>query len=273
MAANGRYFYEGIPLGNRPPISAHPQAVRQTKGPHAPSAALESGPIIASYGLNTKVTVTGQHKGADGDFMNFTYDLHAMQAGLFGVTRQIENRAVLEHNVASRKLGILSYVDDVDWYAEVTSAVVATGTVGFGTIRVNLGTEYFPTGEVFEVGDVAILTEDAEVPAAGEAGVVTDTDLANGWVEFVSRNVTETGDTTIYDGLTMKLFRAEMWHPEMVFRGVTWASPKNLSDAGDVPQGARFEFEGSLSIGRRGQVVVQAGTPWGDGYGNDPYGV
>lgn len=279
--ANGRFFFEGMPLGNEQALGMHPQFIRAVRGFNAATDNLVSAPIVGAYGYSHVISVRGQHQVPGGDFITWLEEMSTIEQYCARVTREVEQRSAAEHAVLNRRLSRLAWVEDLDVFAVVNA--VTNGTVepiGLGAVRFA-----FPISGDFNtivanslaIGDSVVATEvNVTLPTVGEVAIITAIENVSvpTWIEFILRKPTEFGGTNY--SLTaalgnLKVYPAEAVWAGLVFRQATWAAPKNLAEGGDSPQGVTFIFEGAEAMRRRGSSATIESTFNGDySYGSGP---
>lgn len=279
--ANGRFYFEGMPLGNEQAISVHPQFVRGVRGFTPATDNLLAAPIVGAYGYSQIVSVKGQHQVAGGDFITWLEEMTTIERYCATVTREVEQRSAAEHAVLNRRLSRLAWVEDLDVFALVNTVV--TGSVepiGLGSVRLTFpaeGDDNTLVASSLAIGDSMVLTEvNVTLPTIGEVVIITAIDgtFVPTWIEFVLRKPTEFGGTNYSLAAVagnLRAYPAEAIWGGLVFRQVTWPAPKNLAEGGDSPQGVTFIFEGTEAMRRRGSGATLESTFNGDySYGSGP---
>ncbi len=268
--ANGRFFFEGMPLGTEQALSVHPQLQRAVRGATPATDNLVSTPIVGAYGYSRVISVKGQHQVAGGDFIAWLDEMETIQNYCATVTREVEQRSAAEHAVLNRRLARLAWVEDLDISAVVNT--VTTGSVepiGLGSVRITFGTNNL-IPFALSVGDSIVMTEiNSGLPTVGEVAIITaiSTVQPPNYIEFILRKPTEFGGTNyaILAGTgNLVIYPAEAIWKGLVFRQVTWPAPKNLSEGGDSPQGVVFLFEGTSAMRKRGSGATVESSFGGD---------
>ena len=275
MEAKGRFFFEGMMLGNKAPITWHQTNPRTSKGFTVPSPAIQSHPVIGAYGYGKTVTITGQHIADDGDWIRFADEMHRTESYMQSATKTIEDKFVVRHDVANRALGTLGYALDNTERATVTS--YAVGTDGFGSVQLNF-IDPAPAWDIQSVvGDRIVLTDgvDGKIATFGEIAEITS--IVTGGsanVTFLSRLVSLDG-TTPYDNIVsgeVEILFLEYWWENCVFNEMQWQQPRSLADAGGPAQGIRFSFRSFGAQRRRSGVLPLEFVPGGAPMGNTVLG-
>jgi len=268
----GRFFFEGMQLGNKAPITVHQTNPRTSKGFTIPSPSVQAHPIIGSYGYNKTITVTGQHVADDGDFMRFLDSMHRTEGYLKNATKTIEDKFVVRHDVADRALGTMGYILDNTHRAKVQS--FSNGTLGFGSVQLNF-INPSPAWEIGSViGDRIVITNGVDGALATFGEIAEITTIGTGFVTFNSRLVS-LDNSTPYDDIVpneVDILFLEYWWENCVFNDMSWQPPRSLADAGGPPQGIRFAFRSFGDQKRRSGVLPLEYVPGGQPMGNTPLG-
>jgi hypothetical protein len=282
MAANGRWFFEGMPLGNQPPITVFPQEQRSHKGFYPPSRTANTAPLIGTYGWAKRLTITGQTVAADGDFLTMLQQQEVVDAYLRTNTRAIEDIWLRQHDVLKRSLGTIGYVVDIGVNAPVASVTVQTGDgIPFGTTRFTVADPADLVTLGVDINDRIVVTIDPDValPSVGEIGIVTA--VTSTYVEIVSRVTDPQGESPYETESDLVLMVAEGFYGQMVYRESSWAQPRTHAEGAAPAGGVKFVFEGYGNFIRRADVIGASAAPpnslalWGDPgnkYGANRYG-
>jgi hypothetical protein len=268
--ANGRFYFEAMPLGTSPPVSFSFEDVRSTRGFVSPGLALQALPIVGSYGYAKSLSIPGDHVSSSGDFLEWLRDMDLIVEYLKRSTQSIEDKFVLRHDVANRSLGTVAYVRDYAQRFSVTTINVGVGTQG--TVRLFFTN---PSAVEIVIGDRIVVSQEG-IPNIGEISAVTDVQYTGSgvppdgpWVEFVSR-LSNANGTSPYEPViaSMRILIAEGYWEGYSFRDINYSEPRTLADGGSIANGVRFSFEGSGRFVRRTGIAPLAFTPTGRPLGN-----
>lgn len=259
-----RMYFEGQRLGNHP---ANPHAVRgrQVQGFYPPGLSKLSFPIIGTFGFNTIVTVASKYEAGDMDFVTFQQDLATLQTYLERVTFELENAAVLNHEVDSRKLGTLGVVVDDDLAFTAASVAGNISQSPFGTVRFSFSSPDHAALDVV-VGDYVVINENGvENQEFGEIARVNAT--GSFFVDVIAREKDISGAAKYLDSSkAWDLRRLEAYWLDCVYRGVRAPAARTLAEGGFRATGLQFVFETNSQVARRSGVAALSATSDGPLY-------
>ena len=261
-----RMYFEGQRLGDGP-ASPHTSRSRSAGlGFYPGGMAPQSYPLVGVYGFQTQLLVETRLQASDLDFITFQALAADIDGYLEATTVEIENIALVNHDVDSRRLGTVGIVTDDDDVA--TATAVSTNITGqpFGTVRVEMSSADYTTLDPV-IGDMVVINDgDLEAQVSGEIAEVIG--VGSFYVEFVARDKDATGSPVYVDASkTWQLRRLEAWWPDCVYRGPRLPRSRTLAEGGFRGSALEYLFETENRMVRRTGVLFVSSAATGPMYG------
>jgi len=226
-----------------------------------------SYPLVGAYGFRLQLTVEAKMQATDLDFITFQESIARVDDYLELTTVEIENLAVVNHDVDTRRLGTVGIVLDETVKATATAVSMNITNTPYGTVKMEFSeADYTALGAV--IGDrVIVQDQDVFAQTVGEITEVIGT--GSNYIEFVGREKTATATSAYVDtSVTWIVRRVEAWWPNCVYRGTRYPRARTLAEAGFRGAGLEYLFETEENMVRRTGAAFVPASASGPLYGS-----